>query len=134
MKIAFTVGGFDCIGLQHTHLIKEIRKNCLKGKFYIAVFEDYPFFTRNKFFPIQNQEHRINNLKFLVGEDNLYRCLQWNCFNFIDHLSEQAQKNGDKLSLVVYRDQEPIPEVAYCKEQKIYVKFIKTPKYETKNN
>ena len=130
MKIAFTVGGFDCLGLQHTHLIKEIRKNVLNnGEFHIAVFDDYPFFVRNKYFPLQEQKHRINNLKFLVPEESIYQVLQEDCCSFIDHLRDKSR--GAKLSLIVYRGQENIPEVDYCKKNKIHIKFIKPPKYET---
>lgn len=129
MKIAFTVGKFDCLNYRHIHLVKEMRKYVFpNGKISVLILDDYPIFLREKAFPLQRMEHRHHNLKYICGADCV-SVLQEFAIREIEYLHNEAKRKGDHLVMVAYREDEKCAEVIYALKNKIQVRFIKPPKY-----
>jgi len=128
-KIAFTYGEFDCLNKHHFHLIKEMRKIILPDVFVNAVIaDDYPAFVNNGCFPIQDLQHRINNLSYLCK--NIHVSYSANPSAVFQSMIDEAIKKGQKLVYVGYEDNKEFPGRELLKKHNIPVRFIK--RYGTK--
>ena len=131
-KVAITFGEFDCLNASHFNLIKEMRKISMPdNKLVVVIPDDYVAFASNGFFPIQELEHRMRNIKFLV--DKAQVCLSEDPTNMLDFLIDSIKKSGDRPIYVCYEENKNFIGKNAIEKHKIPMRIIK--KYgQTKNN
>lgn len=131
-KIAITYGDFDCFNTDHFFLIKEMRKIVMPdNKLVVIIPDDYPAFFQKEYFPVQDINHRMKNLSFLVSDIRV--CLSNDPNSLMFEIISNLKKQGDKVIYVGYDDNKDFPGKESVVKHKIPIRFIK--KYgQTKNN
>lgn len=126
-KVAITYGDFDCLGRDHFHLIKEMRKVVLPDNLLVVVIPDnYPAFVNKGYFPVQSLQHRIDNLSYLVKNVRTSFASDPSMI-FEEHIAD-AKKLGDRLIYVGYDDDKDFPGRQTLSKHNIPIRFIKRPK------
>lgn len=136
-KIVITYGDFDCLNKQHFHLIKEMRKVALPDNLIgIILPDDYPVFVNTGHFPIQNLDHRLNNIGYLCNK--VYKCFSADPSKAFENFIAEAKTTGNKLVYLGYDDEKEFPGKKVLQANNIPMKFIKKAKIygqqETENN
>ena len=123
-KIAITYGDFDCFNVDHSFLIKEMRKIVMPDNKLIAIVpDDYPAFFQKEFFPIQDIKQRMKNLSFLVDEIRI--CLSNDPTSLMFEVISNLKKQGHRVIYVGYDDMKDFPGKEAIIKHKIPIRFIK---------
>jgi glycerol-3-phosphate cytidylyltransferase-like family protein len=130
-KIAITYGDFDCFNTDHFFLIKEMRKIVMPdNKLVVIIPDDYPVFFQKEYFPVQDINHRMKNLSFLVSDIRV--CLSNDPSSLMFEIISNLKKQGIKLFMLVMMTTKIFPARKHHKTKdpnKVYKKIWTNQEY-----